>query len=92
MLSEFRKLLVPRRNNLEDDQEMTPEIAEIHGLLGTMRDRLISLGRAPMPDDLANMEDNYRQSIIDHFSTLTFKGIPPPARPSPRPWINCTWN
>ncbi|MCP4694964.1 MAG: NACHT domain-containing protein, partial [Desulfobacterales bacterium] len=65
------------RSGLEDDQETTSEVAEIHGLLETMRNRLISLGKAPGPDDLADMEDNYRQSIIDRFSTLTFKGITP---------------
>ncbi len=42
-----------------------------------MRDRLISPGKAPGFADLADMEDNYRQSIIGSFSTLTFKGIPP---------------
>ncbi len=63
------------RSGLEDNKEMAADLKEIHALLKSIRDGLRSPGQTLTSEALVEMETTYRQSIVDQFQALTFKGI-----------------
>jgi hypothetical protein len=60
--------------------EILPDLNRISALLEEIRDSLTSTRVVLSEDDLRKMEHHYRQSLIDQFEILTFKGISPSGR------------
>ena len=61
------------------DSQVAAQLEPVVGLLGEIRDQLSS-EKAPDGAALAEMEQTYRQTVIELFETLTFKGISPSGR------------
>ena len=60
---------------------VAPELASIEALLRQIHDRLTTAPQALTQADLAEMEANYRQRVVEQFEFLTFEGISPTGTP-----------
>ena len=63
------------------DARRTEDLCQILKLLDKIHEKLTSPETGPSDEELASMEENYRQSIVDWFEILTFKGISPSGKP-----------
>ncbi|HEX8680736.1 MAG TPA: HEAT repeat domain-containing protein, partial [Ardenticatenaceae bacterium] len=63
------------------DAAIQKALEPVNELLAQIRDRLSPDGAAPSPEQLAQSEALYCQTIIDQFEKLTFKGIAPSGTP-----------
>jgi hypothetical protein len=68
-----------KRLDATADGQVAAQLAPVLGLLGEIRDQLSS-EKAPDAAQLASIEQTYRQTLIELFETLTFKGISPSGR------------
>ncbi|MCE7987973.1 MAG: NACHT domain-containing protein [Caldilinea sp. CFX5] len=57
--------------------EITNDFAQVQQLLTEIRDHLIAAQPGLTHDELVVIERHYRQSLIDRFEKLTFRGITP---------------
>ncbi len=63
-------------------RHMLPALVEpIHNILRDIRAQLTEASVGPSDEALARLETHYRQTIIDQFEKLTFKGLSPSGTP-----------
>ena len=55
--------------------QVSPDLGRIEELLRQIHGRLATPAKSLTPDDLAEMEANYRRRVVEQFEILTFEGI-----------------